>query len=216
VFGLARHFLVMRVQSLRRGILNQHVLFEFGAFAALAGGQIGLTLQPAQYPTAAFFGVSVLIVNYHLFFEWLSLLVKTRSSQAVKRLLDLQPETARVVRGGQEHDVGIEDVAVGDLVKVRPGERVQVDGEVMSGHSAVDQSLITGEPVPVERWTAIIVRELLAPSSQQVARESFLTERSRFLMLENCGEAAGVRPRCGARPGHGRLLGQGVRRDVHR
>jgi Cu+-exporting ATPase len=151
VFGLTRHFLAMAVQSIRRGILNQHVLLEFGAFAGLAGGLIGLTLQPAQYPTAAFFGVSVLIVNYHLFSEWLSLLVKTRSSQAVKRLLDLQPETARVVRDGQEREVGIEEVAVGDLVRVRPGEGVPVDGEVVGGHSAVDQSLVTGEPVPVEK-----------------------------------------------------------------
>jgi heavy metal translocating P-type ATPase len=151
VFGLARHFLVMAVQSLRRGILNQHVLLEFGAFAGLAGGLIGLALSPAGYPTAAFFAVSVLIVNYHLFSEWLSLLVKTRSSQAVKRLLDLQPETARVVREGQEREVGIDEVAVGDLVRVRPGERVPVDGEVVGGHSAVDQSLVTGEPVPVEK-----------------------------------------------------------------
>jgi len=151
VFGLTRHFLAMAVQSIRRGILNQHVLLEFGAFAGLFGGLIGLTLRPADYPTAPFFAVSVLIVNYHLFSEWLSLLVKTRSSQAVKRLLDLQPDTARVVRESQEREVGIEEVAVGDLVKVRPGERVPVDGEVGGGHSAVDQSLVTGEPVPVEK-----------------------------------------------------------------
>ncbi len=151
VFGLTRHFLAMAVQSTRRGILNQHVLLEFGAFAGLVGGLIGLTLRPADYPTAPFFAVSVLIVNYHLFSEWLSLLVKTRSSQAVKRLLDLQPDTARVVREGQEREVGIEEVAVGDLVKIRPGERVPVDGEVVGGHSAVDQSLVTGEPVPVEK-----------------------------------------------------------------
>src|SRR5581483_1006816 len=61
VFGLTPHFLAMAAQSIRRGILNQHVLLEFGAFAGLAGGLIGLILQPAQYPTAAFFGVSVLI-----------------------------------------------------------------------------------------------------------------------------------------------------------
>jgi heavy metal translocating P-type ATPase len=151
VFGLTRHFLAMAFQSIRRGILNQHVLLEFGAFAGLAGGLIGLTLKPADFPTAPFFAVSVLIVNYHLFSEWLSLLVKTRSSQAVKRLLDLQPDTARVVREGQEREVGIDEVAVGDLVKVRPGERVPVDGEVAGGHSAVDQSLVTGEPVPVEK-----------------------------------------------------------------
>ncbi len=151
VFGLAGHILRMAVQSIRRGILNQHVLLEFGAFAGLAGGLIGLILRPAGYPTAAFFAVSVLIVNYHLFSEWLSLLVKTRSSQAVKRLLDLQPDTARVVRDGREVEVGIEDVAVGDLVRVRPGERVPVDAAVVGGHSAVDQSLVTGEPVPVEK-----------------------------------------------------------------
>ena len=151
VFGLTRHFLVMAYQSLRRGILNQHVLLEFGAFAGLIGGVIGLVFRPADYPTAPFFAVSVLIVTYHLFSEWLSLLVKTRSSQAVKRLLDLQPDTARLVREGQETEVGIEEVRVGDLVRVRPGERVPVDGEVVGGHSAVDQSLVTGEPVPVEK-----------------------------------------------------------------
>ena len=151
VFVLAGHFLRMALQSIRRGILNQHVLLEFGAFAGLAGGGIGLAFVPAHYPTAPFFAVSVLIVNYHLFSEWLSLLVKTRSSQAVKRLLDLQPDTARVVRDGDEVEVGIEEVVVGDLVRVRPGERVPVDGEVVGGHSAVDQSLVTGEPVPVEK-----------------------------------------------------------------
>jgi heavy metal translocating P-type ATPase len=151
VFVLAGHFLKMAYQSMRRGILNQHVLLEFGAFAGLAGGLIGLVFHPAHYPTAPFFGVSVLIVNYHLFSEWLSLLVKTRSSQAVKRLLDLQPDTARVVRNGQEVEVGIEEVRIGELVRVRPGERMPVDGEVAGGHSAVDQSLVTGEPVPVEK-----------------------------------------------------------------
>ncbi len=151
MFGLAYHILMMAYQSLRRGILNQHVLLEFGAFAGLVGGIIGLILRPANYPTAPFFAVSVLIVNYHLFSEWLSLLVKTRSSQAVKRLLDLQPDTAQVLRAGQEHEVPIAEVVVGDLVRVRPGERVPVDGAVVEGHSAVDQSLVTGEPVPVEK-----------------------------------------------------------------
>ncbi len=151
VLGIARHILLMAYQSVRRHILNQHVLLEAGAFAGIAGGLIGLILHPANYPTAPFFAVSVLIVNYHLFSEWLSLLVKTRSSQAVKRLLDLQPDTARVVRNGEEVEVGIAEVAVGDLVRVRPGERVPVDGKVADGHSSVNQSLVTGEAVPVEK-----------------------------------------------------------------
>ncbi|WP_372071423.1 cation-translocating P-type ATPase [Tistrella mobilis] len=153
VFGVARHILVMAFQALRRGILNQHVLLEAGAFAGLAGGVIGLILDSPGYPTAPFFAVAVMVATYHIFSEWLSLIVKTRSSQAVKRLLDLQPDTARVQRYGREVEVALAEVAQGDLVRVRPGERLPVDGEVVEGRSAVDQSLVTGEPMPVERQT---------------------------------------------------------------
>ncbi|MES1945139.1 heavy metal translocating P-type ATPase, partial [Salinisphaera sp. PC39] len=129
VFGLARHMGMMAFQSLRRGILNQHVLVEIGAFAGLAGGAIGLVVQPTSYPTAAFFAVSVMVLTYHLFSEWLSLIVKTRSAQSVKRLLDLQPETAHVMTDDGERDWPVEAIETGMLVRVRPGERIPVDGE---------------------------------------------------------------------------------------
>lgn len=151
IFGVGRHILHMALQALRRGILNQHVLLEVGAFAGLTGGIIGLVLDRPGYPTAPFFAVSVMVGTYHIFSEWLSLIVKTRSSQAVKRLLDLQPETARVVRGSQEVEVPIEEISVGDLVRVRPGERIPADGSVVSGRSGVDQSLVTGEAIPAEK-----------------------------------------------------------------
>ncbi|GAA3732497.1 heavy metal translocating P-type ATPase [Spinactinospora alkalitolerans] len=152
VFGVAPHILRMAYQSARRGILNQHVLLEFGAFAGIAGGVIGLSGVLPGYPTAAFFAVSVLVANYHIFSEWLSLLVKTRSSQSIKKLLDLQPDLARLVNtDGIETEVGVEDVAVGQQVRVRPGERIPLDGRIASGHSAIDLSLVTGEPVPAER-----------------------------------------------------------------
>ena len=151
VFGIAHHILRMAVQALRRGILNQHVLLEVGAFAGIVGGIIGLVWQSPMYPTGKFFAVAVMVATYHIFSEWLSLIVKTRSSQAVKRLLDLQPDTARVLRARQEVDVAVGDVKVGDLVRIRPGERIPVDGTVVSGHSGVDQSFVTGEPIPVER-----------------------------------------------------------------
>ncbi len=150
VFGLANHILSMAAQSLRRGILNQHVMLEAGAFAGLAGGIVGLAASYHGFPTAAFFAVSVLVVNYHVFSEWLSLLVKTRSSQAVKGLLDLQPDVARVIRDGAEVEVPLSEVGLAELVRVRPGERIPLDGTVVDGHSAVDQALVTGEPVPVE------------------------------------------------------------------
>jgi len=151
VFGIGNHILVMALQALKRGILNQHVLLEIGAFAGIAGGLIGLILRPEGYPTAPFFAVAVMVVTYHIFSEWLSLIVKTRSSQAVKKLLDLQPETARVVRDNHEVEIPIEQVQLGEQVRIRPGERIPLDGAVRSGHSAVDESFITGEPIPVEK-----------------------------------------------------------------
>src|SRR5260370_41008857 len=114
----------------------------------MVGVFIGLILYRPGYPTAPFFAVSVMVGTYHIFSEWLSLIVKTRSSQAVKSLLDLQPETARVVRGAQELEVPIEEVKVGDLVRIRPGERIPADGTVVSGHSGVDQALVTGDAGP--------------------------------------------------------------------
>jgi Cu+-exporting ATPase len=152
VFGVAPHILRMAYQSARRGILNQHVLLEAGAFAGIAGGLIGLSGVLPAYPTAAFFAVSVLVANYHIFSEWLSLLVKTRSSQSVRKLLDLQPDLARLVGAdGTESEVPVTDASVGDRVRVRPGERVPLDGRIVSGQSAIDLSLVTGEPVPAER-----------------------------------------------------------------
>ncbi len=151
IFGIGNHILRMAIQSVRRGILNQHVLLETGAFAGLSGGLIGLIFQPSGFPTTPFFAVSVMVVTYHIFSEWLSLIVKTRSSQAVKRLLDLQPETARVVWEDLEVETPVAEVEVGNRVRIRPGERIPVDGKVISGHSAVDQSLVTGEPMPVEK-----------------------------------------------------------------
>ncbi|MCM2257575.1 MAG: heavy metal translocating P-type ATPase [Vicinamibacteria bacterium] len=150
-FGVGRHILWMGAMALRRGILNQHVLVEFGAFAGIAGGSIGLAFRPADYPTTAFFSVAVMVLAYHIFSEWLSLIVKTRSSQAVKKLLDLEPDVAHVVRDGQEREVPLEEVLVGDLVRIRPGSRVPVDGRVEAGESDVDEALVTGEPLPVEK-----------------------------------------------------------------
>ena len=151
VFFLARQILVIAWQSLRRGIVNQHVLLEAAAFAGLVGGIYGLAAGGPYFPTAPFFCVAVMVCNYHIFSEWLSLIVKTRSSQAVRRLLELQPETALVVRNGVEHEVRTEQVVVGNLIRIRPGDRVPVDGIVTEGHSSVDQALVTGEPLPVER-----------------------------------------------------------------
>jgi Cu+-exporting ATPase len=149
IFGPGWHVLTQAWASLRRGILNQHVLLEFGAFAGLAGGFVGY-VDP-DFPLPDFFGVAVFITTYHLLSGYVSLLVRTRSSQAVRKLLALVPPTVRVVRDGREVEVPVEEVEPGELVRVRPGESIPVDGEVVEGASGVDESIVTGESIPASK-----------------------------------------------------------------
>ncbi len=95
--------------------------------------------------------VAVFITSYHLLSGYSSLLVRTRSSQAVRKLLALQPPVARVARDGREEKVAIEQVRVGNLVRVPPGEQIPVDGVVVEGISGVDESLVTGESLLVQK-----------------------------------------------------------------
>lgn len=149
IFGPGWHILTMAWASLRRGILNQHVLLELGAFAGVIGGFLGY-LFPV-FPIPDFFAVAVFITTYHLLSGYVSLEVRTRSSQAVRKLLALVPPTAHLVRDGREEDFLIEDVLPGDLVRIRPGESIPVDGEVVEGTSEVNQGLVTGESMPQEK-----------------------------------------------------------------
>ncbi len=148
IFVIARPILHMAVASARRMIFNQHVLLEVGAWGGLTGGLLGLFVAPRIFPPGDFLAVAVFISTYHLLSGYASALVRNRSTQAVRRLLDLQPDTAHVIRDGREVELPVEDVRVGDRVRVRPGERVPLDGRVLEGRSAVDESMVTGEPIP--------------------------------------------------------------------
>ena len=160
MFGPGLYIKSKAYQSLRRGIFNQHVLLEAGAFAGLLGGLLGLRVF-SEFPTVHFFAVSVFITTYHVLSEYTSLIVRTRASRAVQELLDLQPDTARRVADSEADDadaddveeVPISDLSVGDRVRVKPGESVPVDGEVLEGTSTVDESVATGESIPEEKTT---------------------------------------------------------------
>ncbi len=194
VFGPGLHILKMAWASVRRRILNQHVLMEIAAFAGLAGGAIGL-YNPA-FRSYEFFGVSVFVAAYHILGGYTSLLVRTRASQAVKTLMSLRPPTARVVRGGVETEIPIAEVRKDDLVRVRPGEQVPVDGVVVEGASAVNESLVTGEPLPREKLPG---HEVIGGSVNQsgtllvrvtrVGEESFLEQVARHIQ-----EARALKP----------------------
>jgi len=112
---------------------------------ATAGTMAGMTMVPVYYEAAAVIIVLILLGKY---FEARA---TGQTSAAIKKLIGMQAKTARVVRGGTEQDVPIESVVAGDTVVVRPGEKIPVDGRVESGASAVDESMLTGESVPVEK-----------------------------------------------------------------
>jgi heavy metal translocating P-type ATPase len=156
-FWNGRRIIRMAWGAARRGITNQHVLLTAGALGGYAGGLLGMPLPFLDwygfvgFPPVDFFGVVVFVTTYHLLSGYVSLLVRTRASESVRRLLALQPETARAVREGREVELPLEAVRVGDLVRVRPGERIPVDGTVAEGTSAVDQALVTGEPIPEDK-----------------------------------------------------------------
>lgn len=98
-----------------------------------------------------YFETSSVIITLVLLGKYLESLAKGRTSKAIEALMDLRPNTARVIRNGAEIDVPIDDVAVGDIVVVRPGEKIPVDGIIIEGHSAIDESMLTGESLPVEK-----------------------------------------------------------------
>ena len=185
MFGPGWHILEMAWASLRRGILNQHVLLEFGAFAGLVGGFLGYAF--ASFPLPDFFGVTVFVTTYHILSGYVSLLVRTRASQAVRKLLALVPPIAHVVRDdGREEDVPLAQVRVGDRVRVRPGESIPVDGAVIDGGSAVNESLVTGEAIPVEKQPgddviggSINQAGTLLIRVTKVGEESFLSQVAR-------------------------------------
>ena len=103
------------------------------------------------FSPALYFDTSAIIIVLILLGKYLELLAKGRASEAIKKLMKLSPKTARVSRNGQEKEIPIEEVIVGDIVIVRPGEKIPVDGEVVDGYSQVDESMVTGESMPVSK-----------------------------------------------------------------
>jgi Cu+-exporting ATPase len=99
----------------------------------------------------AYFEAAAIIIALINFGAALEMRARGKTSEAIKRLIGLQPRTARVVRSGIEADVAIEDVGLDETLRVRPGERIAVDGEILEGHSSVDESMLTGEPAPVQK-----------------------------------------------------------------
>ena len=152
-FGPGWRFYRAGWAAARHGAPDMNTLVALGTTAAY-GYSVVATFLPGVLPAGAvhvYYEASATIITLILLGKWFEARAKGQTSDAVRALLGLRAETARVVRDGQESEVPIEDVAVGDVVRVRPGEKVPVDGVVTEGTSYVDESMVTGEPVPVEK-----------------------------------------------------------------
>jgi Cu+-exporting ATPase len=141
-------------RAARHGAANMDTLIAIGTTAAW-GYSVVVTLAPAiamsaGLEPAVYFDSSTIIIGFVLLGRWLEARAKSQASSAIHRLLALEPPTARLVDGDVERDLPLHEVQPGDLLRVRPGDRVSVDGRVVSGSSAVDQSMLTGESMPIE------------------------------------------------------------------
>jgi Cu+-exporting ATPase len=139
--------------ALKHGQANMNTLVVMGTSAAYLHSAVA-ALAPGLFAAGradVYFDTSALIITLILLGRLLETRAKGRTNEAIRKLAGLQAKTARVVRESEELDVPLEDVRVGDLVVVRPGEKVPVDGRVVSGGSAVDESMITGESIPVTK-----------------------------------------------------------------
>lgn len=153
IFGPGFRFLKSGIPALLRGHPEMNALVAIGVLAAYAYSTV-TTFAPQLLPEAArfvYFEAATVIVSLILLGRLLEARARGRTGAAIRRLLNLQAKTARVERNGQAVDVPTDEVEVGDVLIVRPGERIAVDGVVIDGSSNVDESMISGEPLPVEK-----------------------------------------------------------------
>jgi Cu+-exporting ATPase len=159
VLWAAWPFFVRCVDSIRSGNPNMWTLIGIGVAAAYFYSVLG-TVAPGLFPeafreggrVAVYFEAASVIVSLTLLGQVLELRARSQTSAAIRALLGLQPKTARRIKpDGTEEDIPLTDVHIGDALRVRPGEKVPVDGVVTEGRSSVDESMLTGEPIPVEK-----------------------------------------------------------------
>lgn len=156
------------VQALLAGIIQFYIGYRFyrGAYYAAKNKAANMDTLVAVGTSAAylyslattfliegevFYETSALLITFIILGKWLEARAKGKTGEAIKKLLGLQAKTARIERDGKEMEVAIKEVRIGDIVIVRPGEKIPVDGKIISGHSSVDESMVTGESLPVEK-----------------------------------------------------------------
>ncbi|MDW0359441.1 heavy metal translocating P-type ATPase [Halomonas venusta] len=148
-----RHFFTNAWKQFKLHQANMDTLVAMGTGTAWLYSMMVVAFAPwlPEVAQGIYFEASAMVVGLILLGNAMELRARGRTSSALKRLLDLQEKTARVIRNGQEQELLVDDVVIGDHIRVRPGERLPVDGSVLDGQSYIDESMLTGEPLPVHK-----------------------------------------------------------------
>ena len=147
------HFFTGALKSWEHRQANMDTLIALGTGAAWFYSTAAIIFSSSLPPSGrhAYFEAAVTILAFINFGSALEMRARGRTSSAIRALIGLQPRTARVMRNGQESDIPISEVGLDEIIRVRPGEKIPVDGELIEGHSSVDESMLTGEPMPVAK-----------------------------------------------------------------
>jgi len=181
--------------ALRHRALTMDVMYAMGIGVAYGASILG-TFEVLLTPEFAFYDTAVMLASFLTLGRYLEARAKGKTSDAIRSLVGLRPKTATVIRDGREVEVPVEAVVPGDIIIVRPGEKVPVDGVVVGGESSVDESMITGEPIPVEKreGDAVVggtlnVNGVLRIRAERVGKEMVLAQIIRLVR-----EAQGSKP----------------------
>ncbi len=182
VFGAGFHTLKRALRAVVSRSANMHLLVSLGTLASYIYG-----LSSLYFKVFNLFSLSTMIMTFHLLGQYLNLKTKRDSSRELKKLLGLQAKTARIKVGHTEKEVKVEALNVGDKVIVRPGERIPVDGVVIEGRSVVDESMITGESIPVEKTAGdeavggtVNINGILILEATTIGKDTFLSQMVRL------------------------------------
>ena len=179
-----KSFYVGAYKSLRRGYSDMNVLVALGVSAAYIFSAVNTFFSHGD----VYYEVAALLITFVLLGRYLEEKAKARASSAIRKLMELRPKTARVLRDGREQEVSPDDVVVGDLVTVKPGESIPVDGVIVSGRATVDESMVTGESIPLEKKEGDSViggtinrTGLITIRATKVGKDSFISQIVRFV-----------------------------------
>ncbi|KKU86459.1 copper-translocating P-type ATPase [Candidatus Gottesmanbacteria bacterium RIFCSPLOWO2_01_FULL_48_11] len=160
-FWAGKGFYQATWSGLRNRAAGMDTLIAIGTSAAYGFSVLTTLFEPmlraAGFPIVMYYDTAAVIITLILLGRFLEAKAKAHTSDAIKKLLHLQAKTARVIRNGKEFDVPIEEVQVGDVIRVRPGEKIPVDGKISEGASSIDESMVTGESMPVEKKAGDLV-----------------------------------------------------------